>query len=276
MKPKAYVLIVEDKSILYKRMAMFLKEHNYAVSDYTPSYESAIVAMSKTLPDIVLLDIELTTEKTGIDLGNTLTEEYQIPFIYVTDYDDDETFFKGIASQHEHYLVKTKPHLDTKQILRTIQTILSKRKNGSLQIKKEGILGFTDYVNKVKENGQDDVSKVPVLFEDIAKITTLSTEIDDEKTKASNKKHYKKLKPNYVRIETWNNKSYYSPNSLSDMLGKLPVKFVRINESEIINLSEHIINGRINGTRIKIGDSICHISKTYKQEVEKRFAMFYE
>jgi hypothetical protein len=59
------------------------------------------------------------------------------------------------------------------------------------------------------------------------------------------------------------------------MAAKLPIQFIRINESEIINLSHQILKGRINGSRLKIGDHICHISKTYKTEVEKRIALLY-
>ena len=51
------------------------------------------------MPDIALLDIDLEGEQTGIDLGKILSTNYNIPFIYVTDYDDSETFFEGLKKR---------------------------------------------------------------------------------------------------------------------------------------------------------------------------------
>ncbi len=263
MKPKAHILVVEDKAILYKRMAMFLKENNYSVADFSPSYEDALAAIHKNIPDIALLDIELKGNKTGIDLGEKLSGEYDIPFIYVTDYNDDETFYKSLATKHDQFLVKTKPHLDTKELLRAIQTVLVKRSNQEPQVPKKSILCYTGYINNLKQLAKDSVSQVPVPYQEITIITTKDAEGE-------------KLKTNYVRIETHNKQSYFLPVSLAEISGKLPLHFSRINESEIVNLSEDILDGRINGSRIKIGKTVHHISKTYKTEVENRFELLYQ
>ena len=61
---------------------------------------------------MVLLDINLQGEKTGIDVGTVLNSKYKIPFIYVTDLDDTMTFAKGLQSNHEQFIVKTKPRLN--------------------------------------------------------------------------------------------------------------------------------------------------------------------
>ncbi|MBK5213586.1 MAG: response regulator [Flavobacteriaceae bacterium] len=276
MKPKAHILIVEDKAILYKRLSMALSEENYSVDGFTPSVEKALERIQSKTPDIALLDIDLEGEQTGIDLGNILHSQYNIPFIYVTDYDDNETFFKGLQTKHDSFLIKTKPHLETKQVVRAIQTALSKNMKQPAPILKDALLCFTNYIADVKNSGRQTVSEEPVLFVNIALVTTNSTQPDTEKNNRTGKPEFLKLKANYVRIETFNGKSFYLPVSLSEILGKLPNYFVRINESEIVNISEHILDGRINGAWLKIGDQICHISKTYKTEVEKRFELLYQ
>ncbi len=263
MKPKAHVLIVEDKGLLYKRMAMFLNEQNYSVSGFTPSYEDALTAIFKKKPDIALLDIILKGEKTGIDLGKKLSTEFGIPFIYVTDYGDDETFYKSLATLHEQFLVKTKPHLDTKELLRAVQTVLAKKNTPAKAVIKNSILCYTGYINELKQLAKNSVSQIPVPYLEVTKITT-KDEIGE------------KLKPNYVRIETHNKNSYFLPVSLSEIANQLPLQFARINESEIVNLSEEILDGRINGNRLKIGKTVYHISKTYKAEVENRIALLYQ
>ncbi|RDK83836.1 response regulator transcription factor [Marinirhabdus gelatinilytica] len=262
MKPKAHILLVEDKAMLYKRLAMFLKEENYSVSSYTPSYDSALEAIHKKKPDIALLDIDLEGTKTGLDLGETLSSKYSIPFIYVTDYQDDETFHKGLATKHEHFMVKTKPHLDTKELLRTIQTVLSRCNEAKDGETKNSLFCYTGYISDLKQQAKDAVSEVPVPYQEIVKLTTKNASGE-------------KLKPNYVRVETHNKKSYYLPVSLTEIATQLPLPFARVNESEIVNLSEDILDGRINGTRLKIGKTVYHISKTYKAEVENRIRLLY-
>jgi DNA-binding response OmpR family regulator len=276
MKPKAHILIVEDKAILYKRLSMALSEENYSVDGFTPSVEKALERIQNKIPDIALLDIDLEGEQTGIDLGKILSTSYNIPFIYVTDYDDNETFFEGLKTKHDNFLVKTKPHLDTQQVVRAIQTALQRNKNEKSLHTKEALLCFTDYIENIKEQGTNQISQVPLPYSNIALITTNSTKLNESKTKLKNRPCYVKLRTNYTRLETWDKDSYYLPSSLSELVGKLPITFIRINESEIVNLSHPVLQGRINGSRLKIGDHICHISKTYKPEVEKRFELLYQ
>lgn len=275
MKPKAHILIVEDKAILYKRLSMALAEENYSVDGYTPSVEKALERIQSKMPDIVLLDIDLEGEQTGIDLGKILSSTYKIPFIYVTDYDDNETFFESLQTNHDNFLVKTKPHLDTKQVVRAIQTALGRSRKEVGLLTKDALLCFTDYIENTKEHNSSQVSQVPVSLEEIALITTNSTKKDEEKTREKGRPCFKKLKANYSRVENWKKQSFYLPVSLTEISGKLPYNFIRINESEVINLSHHILDGRINGNRLKIGDHICIVSKTYKSEVEKRFDLLY-
>ncbi|HZH70578.1 MAG TPA: response regulator [Flavobacteriaceae bacterium] len=275
MKPKAHILIVEDKAILYKRLSMALKEENYSVDGFTPSVETALERIQSKIPDIVLLDIDLDGEQTGIDLGKILSTDYKIPFIYVTDYDDNETFFKSLQTQHENFLIKTKPHLDTKQVVRAIQTALYRNKKEPVLSLKDALMCFTDYIGQTKDHNSTQISQVPVALEEIVLITTNSTEKNEHKSQEKGRPCFHKLKSNYTRVENWKSHSYYLPISLAEIIGKLPHNFIRINESEIVNLSHHVLEGRINGSRLKIGDHICHISKTYKQEVEKRFELLY-
>ncbi len=275
MKLKAHILIVEDNAILYKRMKTELVDENYSVDEFTPSVENALTRIQTKMPDVVLLDIDLEGEQTGIDLGKILGETYNIPFIYVTDYDDKETFFEGLKTRHDNFLVKTKPHLDTQEVVRAIQTALHRQKKDAFP-KIEALICYTDYLENTKCQGNHQISQVPLLYENIVLITTNSTKLNESKTNLKGRNCYVKLRTNYVRIENIEGTSFYLPISLSEMAGKLPLHFIRINESVIINLSQQVLQGRINGNRLKVGDHICHISKTYKPEVEKRFELLYQ
>lgn len=255
---------------------MALKGENYSVDGFTPSVAKALERIQSKIPDIALLDIDLEGEQTGIDLGKTLSTDYKIPFIYVTDYDDNEIFFESLQTHHENFLIKTKPHLDTKQVIRAIQTALNRNKKENAPYLKDALLCFTDYIGQTKEHHSQQVSQVPVPLEEIIMITTDSTEKDERKSQEKGRSCFTKLKSNYTRVENWKSQSFYLPISLTEICGKIPHHFIRINESQIVNLSHHVLEGRINGNRLKIGDYICHISKTYKQEVEKRLELLYQ
>lgn len=254
---------------------MALKAENYSVDGFTPSVEKALERIQSKIPDIALLDIDLEGEQTGIDLGKILFTDYKIPFIYVTDYDDNTTFFESLQTHHENFIIKTKPHLDLKQIIRAIQTTLNRNKKECVLNLKDALMCFTDYIGQTKDHNSQQVSQVPIPLEEIILITTDSKEKDERKSLEKGRTCYYKLKANYIRVESWKNRSYYLPISLSEVSGKLPHNFIRINESEIVNLSHQVLEGRINGSKLKINDHICYISKTYKQEVEKRLELLY-
>src|SRR5690606_34554248 len=161
---KAHILIVEDEAILYERLRMTLTQEHYSVDEYTPSVSTAMGRINKKCPDLVLLDIDLEGNENGLDLGERLYNEFKIPFIYVTQYDDDETFYKGLSTNHEYFVVKTKPHLDIQELLLKIQTVLKRYEYKDI-VSKEAILSLTKYLDELKTESQSNVvTKIPVSF----------------------------------------------------------------------------------------------------------------
>ncbi len=273
MKTRAHILVVEDESLLYKRMKDALNASHFSIADYCPSVEAAQKAIQQKRPDLVLLDIELRGELTGLELGKRLRDDYHIPFIYVTDYSDDATFFEGLATHHDHFMVKTKPHLDTKQLLRVIQTVLNKSQVDHF-IPKTSILGLTNYLDKLKEGGMNDLTQVPVLYDDICFFTVspfLESKSEDQRIDSP----FINLRTNYLWFLTKDGHKFLLKSSLRDLAGRLPYNFIRINDKYIVNLSPNILQGRINGSRLSIAGHALQIKDTYKDEVKKRFQSIY-
>jgi len=273
---KAHILIVEDEAILYEKLRKKLVKENYSVADYTPSVEDAIAEINRQRPDIVLLDINLQGDYTGLDLGKMLFEDYKIPFIYVTERADNQTFYEGLHTNHEDFIVKENNKLNIENILRKIQTVLHRHKTKPNPPIKEGLLVYTDYIYKLKELGHQDVSQVPLKFEDVAVITRNTDEIDEELTQKAGKPVYKKVDTNYAQVVTWDNERYYIRGNLSSILKTLPYYFVRISDHSIVNIKDEILTGRINGKRLKIRDKVYQISERYKTELEKRLEALYQ
>ena len=252
MKPKAQLLIVEDKAIIYKRLKMILKAHHYAVDNYSPSVEDAIAHIHKKRPDLVLLDIDLQGEQNGIYLGKLLKTQYHIPFIYVTDYEDDQTFYESLQTQHGDFITKkeihltdaeapviqTKPHLDEKRLIRSIQRVLASQPE-TTPFFKEGVMGLVDYLDHLKEFGSKQISKVPVKYKDIVFFTVKPFQNEDGE--------FEDVRINYLWFQTLSGEYYFLKTSLKDLQKSLPYHFVRINESYIVNINPDVLSGRING-----------------------------
>ncbi len=253
MKP--YILIVEDEAILYDGLSQALLKERFEVSDYTKSYDQAIEQINKKRPNIVLLDIDLQGDKDGLDLGEILNKKYKIPFIYLTNLDDDRIFNKGLQTNHEQFIVKTKPFLNTKEIIRAIDTVLHRNKENFNE--KESILALKDTLQNIKNQDVDFVSRVPVYYKDIISFTT------------------EQVERNYCKITTIKEEEYLIKTSLSKLTKVIPNYFVRVNEWCILNISPNIIDGRINGSMISVLGEKYIISPTYKNEVEKCFDLIY-
>ena len=291
MKTKAHILVVEDKSLIYKRLKMILKEHHYSVDSYAPSVEDAIANINKKRPDLVLLDLDLQGDHNGIYLGGLLQKEYNIPFIYVTDLDDDQTFYESLKTKHgdfvskkdinltdeELIVIQTKPHLDEKRLIRSIQTVLEQNKEEKFNyINNEFIIGFVDYVNKTKDLPKGEIQQKTVELKNVAYFTRNTTDINKTASIGKDYKEFIKLKDNYTRFLDWQNQSLYLPHNLKKVLPHLPYYFVQISDHMIVNIHPDELKGTINGSFFQLRDGEKYkISDTYRAEVKKRIAHFY-
>ena len=80
---KEKVLIVEDQFIEAYDLQLILENAGYIVCGTARSVEEALPLLDKEKPAMVLLDIFLKGNLTGIDLGHQLQEK-NIPFIYIS------------------------------------------------------------------------------------------------------------------------------------------------------------------------------------------------
>ncbi|MEM6299836.1 MAG: response regulator transcription factor [Bacteroidota bacterium] len=81
------ILIVEDKRITYTAFKLFLESCGYYVYPFTDTAEEALeILKGDDLPTLVVLDIELAGDLSGIAVGRALAEHSEaIPYIYLSD-----------------------------------------------------------------------------------------------------------------------------------------------------------------------------------------------
>jgi DNA-binding LytR/AlgR family response regulator len=98
--------IVEDDMLIGQSIANTLRQLGYEPTEPAISYTEALEMIEQERPDILLLDIELSGKKDGIDLAMKLQETHAIPFIFLTAYSDTITVERAKKANPPAYLVK--------------------------------------------------------------------------------------------------------------------------------------------------------------------------
>ncbi|HEX7014825.1 MAG TPA: sigma-54 dependent transcriptional regulator [Cyclobacteriaceae bacterium] len=80
---KIKILIVEDQFIEAKSLNLILTNAGYSTCSVARSVQAALSIIEKEKPDLVLVDIFLQGEETGIDLGKILNDR-NIAFVYLS------------------------------------------------------------------------------------------------------------------------------------------------------------------------------------------------
>lgn len=100
------VLIVEDEPILAMAMKLKLKKFGLNVSNIATSPNDAILYAQNNYPDLAIVDINLNSSKTGIEVANYLWKNFNIPIIFLTSYYNDKILSEAMEAEPYAYLLK--------------------------------------------------------------------------------------------------------------------------------------------------------------------------
>lgn len=109
---KTNVLVVEDENIVAKDIQHSLKKLGYNVVGIASSGEKAIAIASEHKPDIVLMDIMLQGDMSGIESAKQIRENFNIPVVYLTAYADENTLNKAKITEPYGYIIKPFKEID--------------------------------------------------------------------------------------------------------------------------------------------------------------------
>ena len=101
-----HVLIVEDEPLIAKDLSFILEDMGINQIELALSYEDALEALSTKNFDLLLLDVNLSSEHDGIDLAHHINKEVKTPFIFVTSYYNASTVARAKITQPLAYLLK--------------------------------------------------------------------------------------------------------------------------------------------------------------------------
>lgn len=120
---KPRILIVEDEAVVAENMEKVITDFGYEVVGRAASADGAVNAAIELKPDLILMDIVLLGEKTGIDASYEIKEKIDVPIIFLTAYSNLELIDRAKSAEPCAYIVK--PFQD-RQLFATIEMALYK------------------------------------------------------------------------------------------------------------------------------------------------------
>lgn len=237
MSNKINILIVEDNMLIGAKISMLLDELGYEAAGLMPRAEDALTFLADNTPDILLLDIKLKGKMDGIQLAETISQDKEIPVIFLTSNTDEATFNRAKATKPYAFISKPYKKLDLQRAIELTISMMDKGENLSAASTHE-TKGVSAILNdRIFVRYRDRMVKL--FIKDI---------------------YYIEAERNYSRIFT-KEKEYLLTMTLKVVDEKLPKSnFLRVHRSFIINLShiEEVKERSITVGRQSIPYSVNH------------------
>ena len=244
---KTNILVVEDESIIAKDIQQSLKKLGYTVLGICSTGEDAVKAAEELKPDLILMDIMLKGNISGIEAATQIREKNNIPVIYLTAYADESTLNKAKVTEPYGYIIKPFKEID----LRTAIELSIYKHEKESDIKKERDLFYSIVENKESKD---------ILF-----VKSNSRLV---KVKSSDIFFIEALK-DYVIMNT-SDARYTIHATMKDIEKKLPATdFVRVHRSFIVRIDKIVAIEQPN-LILEEDKKLIPIGGSYKEGLAKR------
>jgi len=117
------VLIVEDDEITALNLKLSLEKQGYKVIGLSDNMHNVESMIADNTPNIIIIDISLQESSDGIKLAHIIKNEYDIPFIFLTSYSDEDIISQAKQTEPYGYIVKP---FDPNSLHATMQMALFK------------------------------------------------------------------------------------------------------------------------------------------------------
>jgi two-component system cell cycle sensor histidine kinase/response regulator CckA len=117
------IMVVEDESIVAEDMKAMLEGFGYTVPAVAFSGEDAVRKAFDTQPDLVLMDIVLKGQMSGVEAVERIRSRCNIPVVYVTAYADERTVRRAKVTEPFGYILKP---FDARELQTAIEIALYK------------------------------------------------------------------------------------------------------------------------------------------------------
>ncbi len=239
---KIRILATEDDPIHEEKLRMVMDSLKYDLIDVIVDPRQVIPIIRATNPDVLLMDVDLNSDISGIDLVNEINELFDIPTVFLTSFYDSETFSQAKETQPAAYI--TKPY-KAEELERSIElAVFNKQKE-----------------RKSIVSTKNDSSTMHLFVKDGASLTKVLLSAIS----------YVEAYDKYCYIHTLH-KKYMVKERLKNIADQLPDHlFLQVHRSYIINL-EAIDDIKLAQSKLSIGEKEIGIGKTYKQALLSRIS----
>lgn len=119
------ILVVEDEAILARDLRETLRDLGYGVVGLASSASEAVEMAREHAPDLVLSDIRMPGDENGIDAAGTITDELDIPVVFLTAYADRDTLRRVTRTEPYGYILKP---FDTRELEAAVELALQRKR----------------------------------------------------------------------------------------------------------------------------------------------------
>ena len=217
MENKIKIWIVEDEALIAQNLDFTLQDLGYEVLGQSYDFESGLEAIQNEDIELMFLDINLGSknpDENGLAIAKALKEKRNIPFIFLTAYNDKDTIMTAAALKPSAYIIKP---ANAATLFATVQTAIENHStNEAAAMPDKNVLVPDFFFSKI------GTKLHKIYWKDVAKLESIK---------------------NYVSIKTFaNNSEYLIRGSLiqvtQNMLPKpLQKDFVRVNRATYLQKS---------------------------------------
>ncbi|NMC59757.1 MAG: response regulator [Candidatus Methanofastidiosa archaeon] len=159
MPEKDKILIVEDEEEFASLLEEILVGLGFVVVGKCASEQAALELVKTEKPDLVLMDIMLGGEESGIEIAKSISARYNLPIIYTTAYGNPTIVEKAKKAGAYGYLIKP---FRKDYLYSAIEVALYKHRMQNKLIKsgknyRDVFNGTHDLIQSIKENGSIDL-----------------------------------------------------------------------------------------------------------------------
>lgn len=233
------IILVEDDWIIAKELAINLQTLGFLVPEIIESGEDFLAKWSSLEPvDLVILDIDLAGELTGLDIARFL-HQLHIPFLFLTAQADHQTILEAKWTNPQNYLIKpVRPESLFSAVEIALHNSTIRKNSPSLASENHQKLDYNDALFVKAKKRLEKIKISDILWIEAKDI--------------------------YVLIVTAKD-SYILSVQLKNMEERLPSShFMRVHRSFIVQIDQI---EAIEESGVRIGQQLIPVGKTHREKL---------
>lgn len=186
------IVIAEDEKIIALDLSNTLRKLGYNIAGIAVTGNEVFELIEKHNPNLIIMDILLEGEMSGIDAANIISQKYGLPVVYLTALTDEETLQKAKKTNPFGYVLKPydektlhssiemalyKHQVDRELLIRTKELEEEKRRTDELL---KNILP-EEIVDEIKTSGNVTpryYNQVSILFTEFCGFDSITSKIE--------------------------------------------------------------------------------------------------